>query len=206
MARAESDMKQHILSVTEQMLNTGVRSDIRIRDVAESANVGIPTIYYYFETRDRLIAEAQMSRYFKLLEPIHGFILTAEYELSVGNESNFLSALGEVISVAWSIGRLDDGWMLVKILMDVCSEPVTKSNFDQIRDSQILRWIDVLQLAQHRGWLDNRVQIVPIVLSCWSGVLGQATFADSTIAIYTPETIRDFYINSVRSCPGLIDT
>jgi len=172
---------------------------VRISDVAKLANVGVPTIYYYFDSRDQLIAEAQASTYLKLIEPLHEFLVIAEAAITAEELSTFLSALGDNLVMAWSFGRLDGGWKISKLLIDVWSDPTTQRVFCELLDAQLDRWIKVIESAKTLGWICQEIEVIALITSCWTGSIGQAIFSNSTKLIYSPESIRDYFMKTIAA-------
>jgi AcrR family transcriptional regulator len=197
MSRSNSSTRGHILGVTETMLSKSESSGVRIADVAKLANVGVPTIYYYFESRDQLIAEAQASIYLKLIEPLHQFLAVAEDAIVERDQGACLTAIGDNLVMAWSFGQLDGGWKISKLLMDVWSDQTTQRTFCELLDAQMDRWIVAIESSKALGWLDEETDVIALITSCWTGSMGQAIFSKSTRLIYSPESIRDFFMKIV---------
>jgi AcrR family transcriptional regulator len=198
MDRLNSGKKSHILEVTELMLSGMESSEVHISDVAKLANVGVPTVYYYFESRTQLIAEAQASIYLKLIEPLHEFLLKAETAIVDQDGTAFLAATGDNFVMAWSYGQLEGGWKIAKLLLDVWSDPKTQRRFCELLDVQLERWIRAIESAKELGWIKPDVDAIALITACWTGSMGQAIFSNSIKLIYTPESIRQFFAQAIE--------
>ena len=73
--------RRHIVESVVKLLTQRPSREIHLADVAERAHVGVQTIYYHFDSRTQLIAEAQALTYYRLTEPFHEYITKAEKAL-----------------------------------------------------------------------------------------------------------------------------
>jgi AcrR family transcriptional regulator len=194
MRREKSNTGRHILDVTEAMLAENPSNEVRVEELAKLANVSVPTIYYHFHSRNQLVAEAQASAYFKLIEPLHGFLGLAEAAIVAKDQDTYVKAIGDNLAMAWSIQRHDDKWRVSRLLIDIWADPKTQTEFCELLDVQLGRWISVIDASKKLGWTDPEVDTMALVTSCWAGSVGQSIFVNSTRLNYTPESIRDFYM------------
>jgi AcrR family transcriptional regulator len=195
MSKGGLGTRGHIIEVAEAMLAERPSGEIHLADIAEQAHVGVQTIYYHFDSRNQLIAEAQAATYQKLTEPLHEYLLTSEAALVTGDEAAFWSALGDNITLAWAYGHGGDRWKIPKLLIDISSDPKTQRDFSEKLEVQLERWINVLEGAKELGWVDADIDTYAVLTSCWAGSVGQALFANSSKIYYTPESIRDFFVS-----------
>ncbi|HSN03042.1 MAG TPA: TetR/AcrR family transcriptional regulator, partial [Acidimicrobiales bacterium] len=121
--RKDSETRQRILDVTIAAIEKDGSRNVRIAEVANRSKVGVPTIYYHFESRTQLIAEAQMAIYQRLTVSLHGQKPRIMAALANDDREGFLNALGENTEMAWRLGQLDEKWGIVKLLLDVWSQP-----------------------------------------------------------------------------------
>lgn len=204
MSREDSGTRRHILDVVETMISEDGGNRIQISEVANRANVAVQTIYYHFESRGHLFAEAQASVYLKLIVPLHQFLSRAEVALEARDEEAFLRAVGENIAMAWSLGQIDGGWRITKLLMDVWSHPKTRRSFCNSIDVQVDRWIGAIESSQGLGWVPDDLDVMALVASCWAGSIGQAIFSGSTRIQSSPESIRDYFMRIVAKDPAAL--
>ncbi len=197
MSRDQSETRRHILDASARMIGEHGSKQLRVADVARQANVGIPTIYYHFKSRTQLIAEAQACLYIGLLEPLHNCLTLAESAVVAKDESTFWSAVGENIILAWRAGRPEDDWGILKLLLDVWSDPTTQQAFSAGLEVQFDRWISTAEKAKELGWIDENVDTKALIVAIWSASIGQAIFSSSTKLNRSPESIRDFFLHSM---------
>ncbi|MGA7836099.1 MAG: TetR/AcrR family transcriptional regulator, partial [Acidimicrobiales bacterium] len=145
MSKGGTDTRRHIIEITETMLAERPSSEIHQADIAEQAHVGVQTIYYHFDSRNQLIAEAQASTYGRLTEPLHQFLLSAEAALLDEDEAGFWSALGDNVVLAWSYGHTGDRWRIPKLMIDIASDSKTQREFGEKLEVQLDRWINVVE-------------------------------------------------------------
>lgn len=195
-----SRTRRHIIEITEVMLTERTSSEIHLADIAERAHVGVQTIYYHFDSRTQLIAEAQASAYARLTEPLHHYLIAAEAALLSADGNGFWSALSDNMALAWSYGlEGDDRWRIPKLLIDIASDSKTQREFSEQLETQLERWINVVEKSKELGWIDPELDTYALITSCWAASVGQALFTNSSKIYYTPESMRDFFINIVIS-------
>jgi AcrR family transcriptional regulator len=195
MSKGGVGTRRHIIEVAEAMLAERPSGEIHLADIAEQAHVGVQTIYYHFDSRNQLIAEAQAATYQKLTEPLHEYLISCESALAAGDEATYWSAMGDNITLAWAYGISGDRWKIPKLLIDISSDAKTQRDFSEKLEVQLERWINVIEGGKRRGWIDPDIDTYALITSCWAGSVGQALFANSSKIYYTPESIRDFFMN-----------
>lgn len=195
MSKGELGTRQHIIDVTEGILLDRASSDVHLADIADQANVGVQTIYYHFQSRNQLIAEAQASAYGRLTRPLHGYLLLAEKALVENDQATFWDALGDNISLAWSHGQSGGPWRISRLLIDIWMDETTHRHFSEVLEVQFERWINAIEAAKPLGWIDPEIDTHALITSCWAASIGQTLFARSANICYTPQSIRDFFVN-----------
>jgi AcrR family transcriptional regulator len=190
--------RRRIIESTEELLAQRGSNDLHLADVAEKAKVGLQTIYYHFDSRTQLIAEAQVSTYFRLIGPLHEYLTTAEKAIVDRDEAKFWNALGENVMLAWSYGKADDQWQITKLLIDIWADDKTRDEFRAGLEVQVERWINTIDSAKPLGWIKPDLDTYALVTSCWAASIGQALFVNSSKIHYTPESIRDFFMDFAR--------
>jgi AcrR family transcriptional regulator len=190
--------RRHIIESAEELLAQRGSSELHLADVAELAHVGLQTIYYHFDSRTQLIAEAQASAYFRLIGPLHEYLGSAERALVERDEETFWKALSDNLVLAWSYGKGDDQWRITKLLIDIWADEKTRVEFRAGFEIQVGRWITAIDTAKPLGWIKPDLDTYALVTSCWSASIGQALFVNSTNIHYTPESIRDFFVEIAR--------
>ena len=191
--RKDSQTRQRILDVAIAAIEKDGSRHVRIAEVANRARVGVPTIYYHFESRTQLIAEAQMTIYQRLTEPLHRFQPRITAALANDDREGFLNALGENTEMAWTLGQLDEKWGIVKLLLDVWSQPKVRDQFCARLDVQFERWNDAMEHAKDLGWIDERIDSRTLVATFWAASIGQVITSNSPQFNPTPQEVRGFF-------------
>ena len=198
MDKKESLTRRHILNVASKMVSDVGSDAFRIVDLADKANIGVPTIYYHFESRSQVIAEAQMANYFRLVEPLHGLLSRAETAVSERQEPAFWEAVEANVTRAWSSGQIDEKLGIVKLLLDVWSDPKSRQTFRRLLDIQFARWIALVRDAQELGWISHQIDPETLVAVFWSASVGQFITSGSAFLDLTPPVVGEFYISMIR--------
>jgi AcrR family transcriptional regulator len=194
-SKGDTNTRQHIIDVTEEMLSERSSTEIHLADIADQAHVGVQTIYYHFQSRNQLIAEAQASAYARLTMPLHEYLLMAENAIVEEDEATFWNAMGENISLAWTHGQHGDQWKISKLLIDIWLDEKTQRAFSERLEVQFDRWINAIEAAKPLGWIDPEIDTYALITSCWAASIGQSLFASSAKICYTPQSIRDFFVS-----------
>ncbi len=193
--------RRHIVESVVKLLAQRPSHEIHLADVAERAHVGVQTIYYHFDSRTQLIAEAQVLTYYRLTEPFHEYITTAEKALEDEDQESFWSAIGDNVALAWSFGNSDDRWRVVKLLIDISEDPTAQRQFWDSLEVQFERWIDIVEAAKLLGWVDSEIDASALVSASCAAPIGQALFAKSSKIHFTPQSMRDFVVNLAMAKP-----
>lgn len=201
MSSGRINTRRHIVEAVVKMLTQRPSNEIHLADVAEKAHVGVQTIYYHFESRTQLIGEAQALTYYKLTEPFHGYMTKAEKALKEENQESFWEAIGDNVMLAWSFGRGDDRWRVIKLLIDISEDPTMQREFWESLEAQFERWMALIDSAKPLGWIDPDIDTPALVTTCCAAPIGQALFSKSTKVHFTPESMRDFIINVAMAKP-----
>ena len=191
-----TDTRQHILDVTAAMFNDQ-GAPIRIKDIAHKSNVGIPTLYYHFRSKTQLFAEAQAQNYSRDTEQLHACLMMAETAVRDGDEEGFWTAVGDNMVLAWTRGRPDDRWAVIKLLLDVWADPRAKKEFLDDLDLRFDRWLLLIESARQLGWINQDVDAETLIATFWPATIGQVIIADSSRINPSPERVRDFFLNAV---------
>lgn len=198
MEKKESLTRRHIVEVAASMISAAGSESFRIVDLAERANVGVPTVYYHFESRAQVIAEAQMSNYFEMTEPLHKVLSRAETAIGLHDEAEFWEAIRENVARAWSSGQFDAKMGIVKLLLDVWADPKSRERFRALLDIQFARWVALIDDAKALGWLDASLDAQTVVAVFWAASVGQVITAGSAFVDIAPDAMADFYLRLAR--------
>ena len=196
-----SSTRRHIIDVTEKMLGERPSSEIHLADIADQAHVGVQTIYYHFDSRNQLIAEAQACAYARMTQPLHEYLLIAENALLEEDQDTFWIAVGDIISLAWAHGQGGDRWRIMKLFIDIWLDEKTQREFSDALEVQFDRWINAIEAAKPLGWIDPDIDTYALITACWAASIGQSLFAGSKKICYTPQSIRDFFVHIASAKP-----
>jgi AcrR family transcriptional regulator len=196
--KKESLTRRHIIEVASEMVTEAGSENFRIVDLAERAHIGVPTIYYHFESRTQVIAEAQMANYFAMTEPLHKILSRAETAISTKDADDFWAAVRQNIEGAWSRGQFDDKRGIVKLLLDVSNDPASRTRFRELLDIQFARWVALVEDAQDLGWVLATLDAQTLVGIFWAASIGQVVTSGSAYVDIAPELVGDSYVNLAR--------
>jgi AcrR family transcriptional regulator len=196
--KKESLTRRHIIEVASQMVAEAGSENFRIVDLAERAHIGVPTIYYHFESRVQVIAEAQMTNYFRLTEPLHQILSRAEAAISTKDQEEFWDAVRQNVMRAWSSGQLDEKRGVVKLLLDVWGDPASRRRFREQLDIQFARWVALVEDAKSLGWIYPDLDAQTLVGIFWAATIGQVVISGSAYVDIAPEVVGDFYVSLAR--------
>lgn len=172
--------------------------NFRIVDLAERANVGVPTVYYHFESRVQVVAEAQMTNYFAMTEPLHRVLARAEAAIGERDEEEFWAAVRENVSRAWSSGQFDAKLGIVRLLLDVWADVKVRARFRSMLDIQFARWVALIDDAKGLGWMDPTLDAQTVVSFFWAASVGQVITSGSAYVDLPGDVIADFYVRMAR--------
>ncbi|MDE3065507.1 MAG: TetR/AcrR family transcriptional regulator [Acidobacteriota bacterium] len=199
MEKKESLTRRHIVEVASRMVAESGSESFRIVDLAEQAHIGVPTIYYHFESRSQVIAEAQMANYFAMTEQLHKLLSRAETAISLADADEFWDAVRANIVGAWSRGQFDEKRGVIKLLMDVWNDTASRVRFRELLDIQFARWVALVDDAKGLGWINPELDSQALVGIFWAASIGQVVTSGSAYVDIAPEVIGDFYVSLARA-------
>jgi AcrR family transcriptional regulator len=195
----DSFARRKIVDTAAAMVQESGSQELQIVDVAERADVDVANVEHFFESRTQLIAEAQMSNYFTMIEAHHLVLARIESAVADGDEGAFWAGIEENMVMAWSSGQVGGKWGIVNLLQDVWSDPFSQRHFCDLLDIQFDRWITVVEDAKRLGWMDKDIDAKALTAVIWSASVGQIITAGSSFLDLSPQEVRDFYLKIVRS-------
>jgi AcrR family transcriptional regulator len=197
--KKESMTRRHIIEAASRMVAEAGSENFRVVDLAEQAHIGVPTIYYHFESRIQVIAEAQMANYFTMSEPLHKILSRAETAISTKDADEFWDAVRQNIMRAWSSGQFDEKRGIVKLLLDVWSDERSRTRFRELLDIQFARWVALVEDAKSLGWVRQSLDAQTLVGIFWAASIGQVITSGSAYVDIAPEVVGDFYVSLARA-------
>ncbi|HEY1825330.1 MAG TPA: TetR/AcrR family transcriptional regulator [Acidimicrobiales bacterium] len=168
----------HIIEVTSKLLNVQPSGHIKITEIARAANVAIPTIYYHFGSKERLVAHAQRYIYNQFSTANLGHLMEIEMAVATGDQTAFWDAVCHHVDMTWSRALRDEAIDNVQTLLDIWSDANVRREYLHSVDERYARWLVSLLAAKEYGWIDSHVEVEVLLVLFWSATLGQ-TFINS---------------------------
>jgi AcrR family transcriptional regulator len=192
--------KQHIAAATARLISETGNSGVHVTDIAKCADVGVPTIYYHFGSRERLVAEAQVLNYASIVEAFGDCIVRAEAALDAKSREDYILAIGDKISQIWRATQENGSWSIVELLRDIWRISEIQKPFSEVVDRQVDRWASIIERGQGLNWIDPGVNAQALIVFCWSASLGQMIFSGSQLSGHSSEDIRQVVLSII--CGG----
>jgi hypothetical protein len=194
----DSFARDKILSVASQFVRENGASSLEVSEIAQLSEVDVETVEYFFDSKTQLVAEAQLSNYFEMVEPHHLVLNRVETAAANKDETGFWVAIEENMEMAWTSGQVGQKWGIIRLLMDIWSDPFAQSHFCELLDIQFERWITVVERAQSLGWVDTDIDARAMTAVFWSASIGQVITAGSSVLEVSPRATKDFLMRIVR--------
>ncbi len=188
--RGASATRQFILDSTIELLGTRPSDTIRVSDIAAYSHVGIPTIYYYFASRDLLISEAQVENFRRLITRRHAHLDRMRDALDSNDQAAWNAALHDYHVANASPVTFDTMWDLVRVLADIRTNPAARRRFVEIHDGELLARARIVERAQQRGWLRSDVDARAYVALSGTVVIGRILLEGSEHFDIDPEAMH----------------
>ncbi len=193
MARVErnnSATKTHILNSTIELLVSRSSADIRIVDIAKHANVGIPTIYYHYASREVLLSDAQVENFRRLMANRNPFLEVWREALDTGDHQRFVESFHAYhLSIA-STDLIEPMWEMVRVLADIRNDRDARRRFVEIHDAALEERLGIVVDAQRLGWLDPELDARAFVAHSGTAILGRILLEGSEQFAIAPEAMH----------------
>ena len=190
--------KSHIVEVAAQLIREVGSANFHISDLAARADVGVPTIYYHFTSREQVIAEAQLANYFAMTAGLRDHFTRALAAVASGDQEDFNDALRQDLEQAWTLGGFDEQVGIMKLIIDVWADARTRQAFSDMLDAQYARWVSVLHDARDLGWLDDTYDAGLLVAFFWAASVGQAVIPRRSGLDVDVTAVSDFCLGALR--------
>ncbi len=189
--RTVSQTRAHILNAAVEMLRESESRQVRIADVAQRANVGIPTIYYHFNSREVLLAEAQVENFFRLLGGRSGHVDVIGDAVEQRDREAFVAGYRQYLIEISDKETTERMWQLARVLLDIFADPVARERFVAAHDASLQRRINIFSRAQEMGWVDDSIDPTSYILESGALILGRIMFDGSAHQV-SPEDMADY--------------
>ena len=193
MARVErnnSTTKTHILNSTIELLATRSSNEIRVVDIAKRANVGIPTIYYHYSSRELLISEAQVENFRRLMSSRHQYLSEWRDAIASGDRDRFVDPFHAYHLDIASSSTIEAMWELVRVLADIRNDRTARLRFVEIHDAALEERVSICVDAQQLGWLNPDLDARAYVAHSGTAILGRILLEGSENFSIEPEAVH----------------
>ena len=202
MRQNSSKVQQHVLAVTAAMLEETDRADVHVSAIAERANVGVPTIYYHFDSLSQLIAMAQGVRHKELWAPFDDILSAMTWAVDHGDEKRFWTAWDEVFAVGWARECSSSMQHIAELIIDARRDSVQSDELKRVQENQLARRIDVIEKAKGLGWIDADVDSRSVSLIFWGSFIGLHLHFGSELYDLDAEDAKKIFTKVLRGQRG----
>jgi AcrR family transcriptional regulator len=193
-------VRERIVNVTIALIESDGAERVRVADLARRAGVGIPTIYYHFESRAHLIAVAQVARYEAMMAPLRELMGTIETAIAASDENLYWSSLRRYFEMVFEPAQIDGKDAMGRLFLGDTREESPAHDAATFIARQFSRWVATVTGAQTRGWVNPDLDATTLTALFWSAVVGQAMAAPTAVAL-DAGALMDLFETLVRVRP-----
>ncbi len=180
MATTVNHTRDHILISAQALLRETGSAGLRVADLARRAHVGVPTIYYHFASREQVIAQARLRVYREMSRPMATYLEEMSAALDRGDPEAFRAGLVGDVATAWEAGVLDAEAGVMSLLLDIWADGATRQEFRALVGQRFERWVEMIERAQHRGWVAPGSHVATGVAVFWAASVGAAVVPEAS--------------------------
>jgi len=173
MAQLEVETRRQILDVTVALLDAARGSRVRLRDIADAANVAIPTIYYHYADRQSLLAEAQAVRLLGIFDEITDATSPTVNAITAADQDGYVEAVAETREPYWKPDNREAVWRSVEAMVEIRHDPEVFSRVSSVIEDRIRQRVDAVEQLQRMGWVTDQVNAGQWVLFYFGAAFGQ---------------------------------
>lgn len=188
--RSNSATKTHILNATIELLADRSSNEIRIVDIAKRANVGIPTIYYHYSSRELLISEAQVENFRRLMTGRHPYLAEWRDAIATGDRERFVESFHAYHLEIASNATIEAMWDLVRVLADIRTDQMARRRFVEIHDAALEERVAILLHGQRLGWLNPALDARAFAAHSGTAIIGRILLEGSEHFSIEPEAVH----------------
>ncbi len=178
--RDDSSTRRVILESAVSLIDEVGGDGLRVSDVARRACVGVPTVYYYFTSRDALVAEAQEVQAERIIVGRRDVTGRWRAALEADDERAFYEALRDYHQATRDPSSTERMWTLVAGLVNSRTNEGARRRLVEINDAALAEREAILREAQARGWLRADVDPRAWIALTAATVVGQVLLEGST--------------------------
>ena len=159
-------------------------------DIAKRANVGIPTIYYHYSSREFLISEAQVENFRRLMSDRHKYLREWRDSLTNGDRERFVEAFHAYHLEIASDETTEAMWEMVRVLADIRTDHEARRRFVEIHDAALEERVSIVVDAQRLGWLNPELDARAYAAHSGTAILGRILLEGSEHFSIEPEALH----------------
>lgn len=198
MRHTSSDVPQHILAATAAMLDEMDSADIHVSAIATRANVGVPSIYYYFTSLPQLISLAQGLRHNELWAPLDDILVAMTSAVDHQDEGAYWAAWDDLFVVGWDPARRERMRHIAELMIDVRRDAAQSKTMREKQEHQLKQRIEVIDKAKGFGWIDPDVDARSLSLIFWGSFIGQHLNFGADLYDLEPEMVKLIFKKIMR--------
>ena len=187
MGKHETETRQQILDSCVALIERAEGRRLRVKDIAEAAHVAVPTLYYYFNDRETLLAEAHAIRLLDIFSEIDGDRSRTVGAVEAVDQDGYVEAVAEVREPYWDPSKRDAVWRYIEALTEIHRDPEVFNAVARVIEGRIMQRVATVAELQRLGWVTEEVDPGQWVLFYFGAVFGQV-FWDLCPSIDTTST------------------
>ncbi len=191
MGAAANATRDHIVEHAQALVREVGSANFRIAELAKRAHVGVPTIYYHFESREQVIAQAQLRTYFELTRPMADYVSRMADALADGDADRFRAELMGDIVTTWEAGAFEEEVGVMRLLLDIWADQTTRQDFRGMVDRRYRNWVRLMEQAQELGWVESAPHAATGVAVFWAASVGLAVLPHAPDLGVTPQRVAE---------------
>ncbi len=163
-------VRQRILQAAIEAIDEGGEAGLRVITVAKNAGVTQGMIKYYFQTRDNLVSEAQISRFLSTAAEDVEYI--AQLAVTSSTPAEYRSNLRALLSIIVSVQRWPQRAVRISTFGAATKRPDMMASIARANSLFIDRATEVYQMARDRGFIVPACDIRALALVVQGIALG----------------------------------
>lgn len=161
--RRMHDTRSRLLEAAISVIADRGEQAIKVRDIAQSADVTEPSVYHFFGSRDGLISAAQAERYARDQEPgLRAFAVAVQDSRT---KRDFASAVRTHLDLAFDPDRTAIRAMRVNVLGSSHGRPELEATLAEEQRTINRMLAEPFRYSQAKGWIDENLDVE--LLSVW---------------------------------------
>jgi len=173
MERQEAATRQQILDACVSLIERSEGRRLRVKDIAEAANVAIPTLYYHFSDRETLLAEAHAIRLIDIFSELTIDQSKTVSAVESADQDGYVEAVADAREPYWDPKRRDTVWRYVEALTEIHRDPSVFEAVAKVIEGRIMQRVETVAQLQELGWVTDKVDPGQWVLFYFGAVFGQ---------------------------------